>query len=149
VTLLAKMIITCSTKRKNKGEHMEIIKIIGIGLISLIIVIILKQYKPEFAIYISILAGIFILMISMEKLSGIIDLLNNLANRTTVSNQFIVLLIKITGIAILTEFAVSICKDSGEAAIATKMEIGGKVMIISISIPIIASLLETILKVLP
>lgn len=128
---------------------MEIIKIIGIGLISLIIVIILKQYKPEFAIYISILAGIFILMISMEKLSGIIDLLNNLANRTTVSNQFIVLLIKITGIAILTEFAVSICKDSGEAAIATKMEIGGKVMIISISIPIIASLLETILKVLP
>ena len=85
----------------------------------------------------------------MQKMSGIIDLLNNLANKTSISNQFMILLIKITGIAILTEFAVSICKDSGETAIANKMEIGGKIMIISISIPIIASLLETILKILP
>ena len=35
---------------------MEIVKIIGIGLTALIIIIILKQYKPEFAVYVSILA---------------------------------------------------------------------------------------------
>ena len=59
------------------------------------------------------------------------------------------LLIKITGIAFLTEFAVSICKDSGETAIANKMDMGGKVVIVSMSIPIISGLLETIIKVLP
>ena len=59
------------------------------------------------------------------------------------------LLIKITGIAILTEFASSVCKDSGETAIASKVDMGGKIIIIAMSIPIIASLLETILKVLP
>ena len=53
-----------------------------------------------------------------------------------------------TGIAILTEFAVSICKDSGEAAIASKVDMGGKVIMVSMSIPIIAGLLETILKLL-
>lgn len=59
------------------------------------------------------------------------------------------MLIKITGIAFLTEFAVSICKDSGETAIANKMDMGGKVIIISMSIPIISGLLETVLKILP
>ena len=72
---------------------MDIVKLIGIGLIALVIIIIVKQYKPE--------------------------------------------------------FATSICKDAGESAIATKIDIGSKVLIVSASIPIISSLLEVILKVLP
>lgn len=128
---------------------MDIIKIVGIGLISLVIIIIVKQYKPEFAVYVSLAAGILILMMVFEKLSGIIDLLSNLASRTSVNMTFITLLIKITGIAILTEFAVSICKDCGESAIASKIDIGGKIMIVAVSVPIISSLLETVIKILP
>jgi len=128
---------------------LDIVKIIGIGLISLIIIIILKQYKPEFAVYVSIIAGILIIALTIGKISGIIDILKNLANKTTINNQFLVLLIKITGIAILTEYTVSICKDSGESAIASKVDFGGKIVIMSMSIPIISSLLETIIKVLP
>ena len=128
---------------------MDIIKIIGVGLIALIIIIIVKQYRPEFTMYVSVAAGIIILLLVMDKLSAIINLLTNLANRTSINNEFIFLLIKITGIAILTEFAASVCKDSGETAIASKVDMGGKIIIIAMSIPIIASLLETILKVLP
>lgn len=68
---------------------------------------------------------------------------------TNVNGQFLGILLKITGIAFLTEFAVSVCKDSGETAIASKVDLGGKVIIIAISIPIISSLLETVVKVLP
>ncbi|MGN1384069.1 MAG: stage III sporulation protein AD [Clostridia bacterium] len=128
---------------------MDIIKIIGIGLISLIIIIIVKQYRPEFVIYVSIIAGAIILMLIMDKVSSIINLLTALSNKTVINNEFLTLLIKITGIAFLTEFSVSLCKDSGETAIANKIDIGGKVIIISMSIPIIASLLETIIKILP
>ena len=128
---------------------MDIIKIIGIGLIALILIIILRQYKNEFAIYVSLIAGALILILTFSKISGIIDLLNNLASKVSIHQEFITLLIKITGIAILTEFAVSICKDSGENAIASKVEMGGKVIMISMSIPIMAGLLETILKILP
>lgn len=128
---------------------MDIIKIIGMGLISLIIIIIVKQYRPEFVIYVSIIAGAIILMLIMDKVSSIINLLTALSNKTVVNNEFLTLLIKITGIAFLTEFSVSLCKDSGETAIANKIDIGGKVIIISMSIPIIASLLETIIKILP
>ena len=128
---------------------MEIITIIGIGLIALIIIILLKQYKPEFAVYVSLIAGALILMLAIDKLAGIISLLQSLANKASINTEFLTLLIKITGIAFLSEFAVSICKDAGEAAIASKMEIGAKLIIISMSIPIISSLLEIILKILP
>lgn len=128
---------------------MDIVKIIGIGFISLIIIIIIKQYRPEFAIYVSLIAGALIILLIMDKISAIIGLLTNLSQKTSINNEFLVLLLKITGIAFLTEFAVSICKDSGETAIASKVDMGGKVLIISMSIPIIASLLETVLQVMP
>ena len=128
---------------------MDIIKIIGVGFVAVIIAIILKQYKPEYAIYVSILAGGLILLFSMDKLAGIIQLLNNLANSSMLNSQFLAILIKITGIAFLTEYAVSVCKDAGETAIASKVDLGGKVIIIAISVPIISALLETVVKVLP
>ena len=56
----------------------ELTKIIGIGLLTLVIIIILKQYKPEFAIYASIIAGILILVIAFEKMTGIIELLQTI-----------------------------------------------------------------------
>ena len=128
---------------------MDIIKIIGIGFIGVIIIILIKQYRPEFAIYVSIGAGILIFSIIAGKLSGIIEVLKSFTNKTSINNEFLTLLIKITGIAILTEFAVSICKDSGESAIASKVDLSGKVRIMSMSIPIMSSLLETIISILP
>ena len=128
---------------------MEIIKIIGIAFIALIIIIMLKQYRPEYAIFISILTGILILFLVMDRLTGIINLIETIQDKFFINTQFIALLIKITGIAFLSEFAVSVCKDSGESAIASKIEIGSKIIIISMSIPIISSLLEIILKILP
>ena len=93
---------------------MDIIKIIGIAFLALIIIIILKQYKPEFAVYASIIAGAMILFLSLGKIGGIINILQNLASKTSVGGEFLKILLKITGIAFLTEFAVSVCKDSGE-----------------------------------
>ena len=126
----------------------EVIKIIGIGLISLIIIIIIKQYKPEFAIYVSIIAGIVIIYLIFNKLEGIINLLKTISSKSGINNEFLELLLKITGIAFLAEFAINLCKDSGEGAIASKIEMGTKVIIVSMSIPIISSLLEVITKLL-
>ena len=127
----------------------EIIKIIGIGLIALVIVIILKQYKPEYALYVSIIAGILILVISLQKMGAIVNLIQSISEKAGINGEFLSILLKITGIAILTEFAVSVCKDSGESAIASKIEMGSKVIIISMSIPIISSLLELMISILP
>lgn len=129
---------------------MEIVKIIGIAICAVVIIIIIKQYKPEFAVYISLIATALILCLLLDKLSGIVNLLTNLANKMSgTSQEFLKILLKITGIAFLTEFAVSICKDAGENAISSKVDLGGKVIIVTLSIPIISSMLETVIKILP
>ena len=128
---------------------MDIIKIIGIALIALVIIIILRQYKPEFVIYVELIAGVLILSMSFEGITSIVNLIQSYSNKISISSKFIIVLLKITGIAILAEFASSICKDAGETAIASKVELGSKAIIISMSIPIIYNLLEVILKILP
>lgn len=127
---------------------MDVLKIIGIGFITLIITILLKEYKKEYAIYTSLIGGAIIIFFSIDTLKGIIDFIRNLSIRGY-NYEFINLLLKVTGIAILTEYAVSICKDTGENAIANKIDFGGKIIIISLSIPVISNSLETLTKLLP
>ena len=127
----------------------EVVKIVGIGLISLIVIIIIKQYRPEFVIYISIITGVLIFSLTFGKFSAIIKMLKSISDKAGINSSFLEILLKITGIAFLTEFAVSICKDSGESAIASKIELGSKAIIMTMSLPIISSLLNTILKILP
>ena len=100
---------------------MEIIKIIGVGLLTLIISILLKDVKKEFSIYAVIIGTSIILFLSMDVLKEIINFIEGLTKN--VNGEFIKILLKMTGIAILTEYAVSLCKDSGESAIATKIAV--------------------------
>ena len=127
----------------------EIIKIIGIGLIALILIIIIKQYRPEFALYISLIAGALTLYFALDEIKNVIYLLRQICEKSGVNSKFLSILIKMTGIAFLSEFAISICKDAGEGALASKVELGSKAIIISMSVPIIYNLLEVILKILP
>lgn len=128
---------------------MEIIKIIGIGFLTLIITIILKENKKEYAMYSVLIGGTIILLYSMGTIKTIVDFAKSLSVNLKYNNMFITLILKITGIAILTEYAVSICKDSGENAIANKIDFGSKIIVISLSIPIISSTLESLTKLLP
>lgn len=108
---------------------------------------ILKEYKKDFAVYAELVGGAIILYVSMDYLKGIIDFVTGLSV-TGISSSFILLLVKITGISILTEFAVSVCNDMGESAIGSKVDLGGKLIIVSLSIPIITSVLSGLLGLL-
>ena len=127
---------------------MDMVKVIGIAFITLIFTIILREYKKDFAIYVVIIGGALILLSSLETFKNIMDFINTLSNKSSISNDFIKLLIKITSISILLEFAISICRDSGESAIANKIDIGGKIIVISMSIPVISTMLNGLLELL-
>lgn len=128
---------------------MDIIKIVGIGFITLIISIILKETKKEYAIYAVLIGGVLLLTASFGTIKEIVKFLTDISEKTSYNTEFIGLLLKITGISILVEYMVSICKDSGESAIASKVDFAGKIIIISMSIPIISLTLTTLLSLLP
>lgn len=60
---------------------MDIIKIVGIALTAVVIIIIIKQYKPEFAVYISLIASTLIMFIFMDKLAGVVGFINDFSNK--------------------------------------------------------------------
>lgn len=128
---------------------MAIVKIVGIGFLTLILSLVLKEYKKEYAIYCALIGGMIILAASFGTIKEIVNFLNKISEGTSYNSEFIGLLLKITGIAILVEYATSICKDSGETAIASKIDFAGKIVIISMSIPIISLTLTTLLELLP
>ena len=125
---------------------MNIIKIIGIGFLTLIISILLKDIKKEFSLYAVIIGTSLILLLSFDTLKNIVEFLENLTKN--LKGDFIEVLLKMTGIAILTEYAVSLCKDSGETAIASKIDFGGKIVLIALSVPVISTTLESLTKLL-
>lgn len=128
---------------------MEIIRIIGVGFLGLITTVILKEYKKEYAIYASLICGTIILFYSMGTLESIISFLVNIVSNSRYNNAFIKIILKITGIAILAEYAVSICKDLGENSIANKIDFASKIIVVSLSIPIISNTLEILTELLP
>lgn len=128
---------------------MEIMQIVGLGLISVILIIILKQQKPEFAIYISLVAGALIFFMVTAKISSVLSVIGSLADRADIDAIYLNTLLRIIGIAYITEFGSQICKDAGEGAVASKVEFGGKILIMVMAIPILVAILEVIVRLIP
>ena len=124
---------------------MEIIQIIGIAIISTILCLFIKKDRPEFANFIAITAGVIILLSVILKLNFIVEEINKLADRANIPSMYISLI----GIAYIMEFAVSLCKDCGENNIASKLEFGGKIIIMSMSFPILLSIIDAIIGIIP
>ncbi|MGI6669197.1 MAG: stage III sporulation protein AD [Acetivibrionales bacterium] len=128
---------------------MQILQVAGIGLISTVIIIILKRQRPEMALQVSIAAGLIIFMLVASKLSAVLELLEDYAERAEIKPVYFSVVLKITGIAYITEFGSEVCRDAGESAVASKIELAGKVIIVALAVPVITSLLDLIMKVIP
>jgi stage III sporulation protein AD len=129
--------------------HVEMIQIVGFGLIAAVLVLILKEQVPMMAFLLSLFAGILIFLFLIDKISSIIMMLERLANQSHVNMVFFQTVLKIIGIAYIAEFGAQVVRDAGQEAIAAKIELAGKVLIIVMAIPIISVIVETIVKLMP
>lgn len=128
---------------------MQILQVVAIGIISSILALALKKQNPEISIFISVSAGIIIFMMIIPQLTSVINMLYSISQNMNLDKVYIGIVLKIIGIAYIAEFGVQICKDTGESAIASKMEFVGKVLIMVISAPILIALMELILTIMP
>lgn len=123
---------------------MNILSLVAIGLIAAVLSIILRQYKPEFGIYISLAAGVLILVAVITALRPALDELAKLVELVGMGGVYSESLLKALAICYAVSLATDTCKDAGEAAIAAKIETAGKVAIIIISLPLFGSLVQII-----
>jgi stage III sporulation protein AD len=128
---------------------MEIFQIIGLALVATVIALLLKAHRPEMALQISLVTGIIIFLVILGKITAVVDLLSSYAEKVNIDMVYINTLLKIVGIAYIAEFGAEVCRDAGEGAIASKVELAGKVIIVVMAVPIITSLLDLIISILP
>ena len=109
---------------------MNIVAICGICVLSAILCVALKKYNPEYAVIVSLLCGVLILALILSKISPAISQIKNLISATNISYDNGLILFKSLGICFLAQFSSDVCKDAGEMALASKIEIAGKITII-------------------
>ena len=127
---------------------MDIVKIIALSLAGVMLAAVLRQHSPEYGIYAALAVGILILLYISGYLQEAIRFLTSMAERTGLGARSIGILLKVMGIAYLTEFSAQLCKDAGYGAIAMKVELAGKLMILVTALAVFQSLVDLILSLL-
>lgn len=124
------------------------LKIAIIAVMAVFLALPLKNSKPEFGTIIIICGCILILGCVVTKIGGIIDVVAGVKKYMGDEAVYLGILMKIIAITYIAEFGAAICRDSGYSAIGNQVEFFGKIMILSVSMPIITTLLETISSIM-
>ena len=119
-----------------------LLKICAIGIAALIIISIVKTYKPEFTVEVTLCAGMILLYFIIDSLKYGFGFIANIYEDLSYGKEYFPIILKVLGIAYITEFAAAICQDAGEKSIATKVELAGKIAIFFAAIPVFTSLLD-------
>lgn len=128
---------------------MSIMQIVALAVVAVVLIVIVRQERPELALQLSMVAGLIITVFVVWKLAGIVKVLERLALRADLNMVFLGALLKIIGIAYIAEFGTQVCRDAGENALAIKVELAGKVTILILAVPIISTIVSTVERLLP
>jgi stage III sporulation protein AD len=128
---------------------MDIAKILVIGLVTTIIVSMLKNEKPEIALQISLACGIIIFLMMLSRLTTVIEAMQMLASKMNINVVYLNTILKIIGIAYLASFGIEICNDAGQSSIGSKIEFAAKIFILILAIPILMAVMDMIIKIMP
>ncbi len=121
-----------------------LVKIIGVAFITAISAILLKTTKPELSMALTITGVIVILLFLTDELKTTLSALQGIAQNSGMSNGLIKILLKIVGVGYIAEFSAGILNDFGSQAIADKVVLGSKIVIVMLALPVFQSLLTLI-----
>lgn len=123
---------------------MEIMKIAAIAIGGVIMAAIVKSFKPELSLYVVLATILVIFLMALDKLTAVFQFLASVYNEMTYGKDFFPIIIKVLVVAYLADFTSQLCRDAGETAIGSKVELAGKIIIFYLSMPILLAILELI-----
>ena len=121
-----------------------LVKIVAVGIIGAIASLQIKKYAPDLAVLTSVAAGIIILVFIADYLYGVVDYFKEFFSSGGGDAGILKLIVKVLVVAYAVEFASSSVKDLGETSLSEKILLGGKILILSFSLPVIKNILDLI-----
>ena len=126
---------------------MEIYQVVSVGIIGAVLSVTIKKYSPENSMLVGLGTSIIIFVFILTKVGGILDIFRGIAADGGIDLGYVGLVVKIIAISYIPQFGAELCVDAGEKAIASKIELAGKVLIMMIAAPVIISLMDIIMSI--
>ncbi len=128
---------------------MDVVKIAGVAVVSVITITILKETRPSLALVLGIGAGLVIVIMILDSLFEVVTAFYSLSDEVLMDEDIFRSVVKIIGVGYVAEFTSSVCVDSGNKSIADKVMLAGKVTIMLMTLPVIKALVGVIAEMLP
>ena len=125
------------------------IKIAAVGVAAVLAAVFLREQAPQFGSCVILGAGLLLFAFGFRKLESVVDSLREVGASVALESRYLEILFKMLGVSYLSEFAASLCKDSGYTSVAGQIQTLGKLTVIAISMPVILSLLELLGELFP
>lgn len=123
---------------------MDIVKIAAAGVITAVCALILRETRADMAIAVTLAGGVIILLMVLDKVVGIFTVFETLMQRAGIDNQIFSLLVKIIGIGYVTDFSAGVIEDTGSKSLADKVVLAGKIIIMTLALPVVVKLFDLI-----
>lgn len=120
---------------------------VGAGAVFAVLALLVKEQKKEFGILLAITASIFIFTAILKYIPEITGYADTILKESGVDNESLTILLKVMGVAFLTELSIGICKDCNENALAVKVEIAGKLSILLCALPLFKKVIQMIMSI--
>lgn len=127
----------------------ELARIAGIGIVLVIVLTFLRERYPAVAVQLMMAFVAGVLLLLMPSLSRIVGVFAELGARAHVNAAYVDAVLRVVGVAYVASFGAQVCKDAKEEALATVVELAGKVIIALLALPVLTGILDTVLRLLP
>lgn len=125
---------------------MDALRLCGLAVAGALAALTLRQLKPGVGLAVSLFAGVMVLVALLPTLRQAVEGITSLASQGGLSDGYLTQLLKVGGVSLLMDFSAQTCRDAGEAGLAMKVELAGRVMLIGLSLPYMEALLAQILS---
>ena len=127
---------------------MSILQILGSGFLVLVLWLVLQQYKSNISVFVVVAFGVLIFLSMAGQLENMLQTLLRMSQEAGVNVIYLTTILKMTGIAWLTEFLCQICRDAGSGALAVKLQFAAKIAILLLAFPVLAAVMESVLAII-
>lgn len=118
------------------------LKIFLIAFVALAAIVLLKQIKPEFALLLKFAVLLLLGFLVFSEVSDAVSEIFSFWERVSIDSEMLKILLKALGLCLVAQIASDVCKDCGESALSTSVELVGKLSIVLMALPVAAQLIE-------
>ena len=128
---------------------LALMRVVGVGLMATVLLLIIREERRDLGLILRLGAGVVILLLLVPDIARVVAAVIHLSELAHIPSLYLALLLKVVGISYLTVFVAQLAQDAGEAGTGMRVELAGKLAILVLAIPLIASITETVLKLIP